>query len=379
MKETHRFRIHGFIKTLSPVHIASPIKTRYIPESNTYGTGDAGIACTTIQRLSLPILHTSGKTGKNFMDQVPVYTANNLNGALRRTGAAQVIDALQAKGQQINMETYSAMTCGAVTGKPDGEMVKFEEYREAQEHPFVGLFGGGPRLMNRHVRIHNMVPMTKETEFMFEGVARHPALDGVQDYKSVVMVPEEVRLVQVWTFVRNDDVRNLVNLSLQCKAIENFEEKILERQALILEDQKAKQNKEEGGRFSTWAFSAFEFLIPGVYLPMTFELDVTDEQLGLFLLALDRFAETERIGGKVANGFGQFSMEKMVLTKVETNETSEGLFLDGRLNQKEDSPAAPYLKAWNSAAKDLSAERLNYLMRPPAPKKEKKKGAKEPK
>lgn len=110
---------------------------------------------------------------------------------------------------------------------------------------------------------------------------------------------------------------------------------------------------------------------------MTFELNVTEEQMGLFLLALDRFAETERIGSMSRNGFGQFSLEKVVLTEVDTDTIHKNLFLNGRLNRTENSPALPYLKKWADAAPQLSAARLDYLMRPPVQKKEKgKKGEK---
>lgn len=371
MKQTRAFRIHGFIKTLSPLHIASPAKTRWDAEKGNYTKGTDGIACTPVQRITLPVLHKNEESGTTFPATVPVYTANSLNGALRRQAAAIVFDALHEKKERVAIDTYSAMTCGAVTGKPDGDPVTFEEYREVRNHPFLGLFGGGPRMMTRHVRVHNMVPITEETEFMFKGVAKHPALDGVEDFKNTIFIPKGMRLIQVWTFIRGDDLRDLTDVAMQIKAIADFEEKIRERQAQILSDKAAKESQEEGGRFSTKTFSAFEYVIPGVYFPMTFELDVTEEQLGLFLLALDRFAETERIGSKSANGFGQFSLEKVVLTEVDTNTTHKDLFLDGRLNRAEGSPAQPYLKKWDEAVPKLSAERLDHLMRPPA-KKEKK-------
>lgn len=377
MKPTKTYRIHGFLKTLSPLHIASPTKARWNHEKGEYAKGTDGIACTPIQRMALPILRKNEETGAISPANVPVYTANSLNGALRRSAAAIVFDALLDRKEQVAIDTYSAMTCGAVTGKPDGNPIMFDEYREVRNHPFLGLFGGGPRMMTRHVRVHNMVPITEETEFMFAGVAKHPALDDVEDFKQTIFVPKGTRLVQVWTFTRSDDLRDLTDAAMQSQVIADFEKKFRERQALILSDKESKENQEEGGRFSTRVFSAFEFVVPGVYFPMTFELNVTEEQMGLFLLALDRFAETERIGSMSRNGFGQFSLEKVVLTEVDTDTIHKNLFLNGRLNRTENSPALPYLKKWADAAPKLSAARLDYLMRPPVQKKEKgKKGEK---
>lgn len=363
---TKKYRIHGIIKTISPLHIAAPGAVRFDPTTGGYASGDGGIACTGIQQMPLPSTLT-GKSGSEYQAKVPMIAANNLNGALRRQAAAITFDALLAKGEKVDMGTYSAMTCGSVTGKPDGGLVKFEEYREARQNPFLGLYGGGPRMMRRNVRVHNLVPVTKATAFMHQGVSRHPGFDGPGELATQYTVPESVKLVQMFAFVKNDDLLKFVDLAMQEKVITDFEKKIAERQQSILDDKAAKDSGGEGSRFSNRTFTSYEFVIPGVGFPMTFELDVTDEQLGLFMLALDRFAATERLGGALRNGFGQFAMENVVLVDVASGESSE-LFEGGRLDRDKDGAAFPYLQAWDKAALSLSAERLNYLMRPPADK-----------
>lgn len=371
--KTHQYRIHGIIRMISPLHIAAPGSVKYDPTTGTYpDKKDNGMPCTAVQQLNLPMLRSYKVNGdvKTFQAKVPLIAANNINGAFRRNCSAIVFDTMLAKNQQINMGTYSAMTCGAVTGNPDSAMVKFQEYREARANPFVGLFGGGPRMLRRHVWENNLVPYTSETEFMFRGAARHPSFDDIE--KLDVMVPDGIRLVQQFHFLRNDDLLKFVDLAMQEKVIKDFEKNMLERQNNILQAQgnKGEEGTSKANKFSPRTMSAYEFVIPGIAFPLSLELDVTDDQLGLFLLTLDRFAEKERIGGMVRNGFGQFVLENVVLVDGETGEVKKHLFSGGRLNRDDSGAAYPYLQAWHLAAQspEFSAERLDYLMRLPAPK-----------
>lgn len=364
--QTKKYRIHGIIKTTSPMHIAAPGALRYDDKTSRNPLGTFDIACTGIQKMSLPSI-ISSENDSEYQAKVPMIAANNLNGGLRRQAAAITFEALLAKGEKVDMGTYSAMTCGAVTGKPDMDLVKFEEYREVRQHPFIGLYGGGPRMMRRNVRVHNLVPITEATEFMHQGNSRHPSFGGPADISLTYAVPKKVRMVQKFAFVRNDDLLKFVDFAMQEKVISDFEKNMTDRQQKILSDKTAKENDEKGSRFSTRIFSAYEYVIPGIAFPMTFELDVTDEQLGLFMLALDRYAANERIGGAVRNGFGQFSMENVVLVDAETGEVHDGIFSCGRLNRSNEN-VIPFLKAWDTATQSLSAERLNYLMRPPVEK-----------
>lgn len=372
------YHLHGIIKTLSPLHIAAPGSVHYDLVTGTYPKKDVKtkvMDCTGIQQLHLPSLRApDSDEGRAYQSKVPLIAANNFSGGLRRSACAVVFDALLAKNQRVEIGTYSAMTCGAVTGSPDGAMVKFEEYREARAHPFVGLFGGGPRMFRRHVRLNNMVPLTRETEFMFQGIARHPAFDDVEQLD--VMVPDRVRLVHQFHFVRNDDLLKFVDFSMQEKVIRDFEASMLERQTKIFQAQATagEDGAEKANTFTPRTMSSYEFVIPGIAFPMVCDLEVTEEQLGLFLLALDRFCEKERIGGAARNGFGQFVMENVVLVDVETGEVKKHLFSSGRLDRDESGAAFPYLQAWYTAAqsKNFTADRLNHLLRPGAPKKGKK-------
>ena len=163
----------GFIKTVSPLHITAPSNARYDLEKLSKVYGDAkscpgSIPCTSIQTMAIPELFTKEneageKTVSHGLKDYPVIAANNLAGPIRRKIANVYLKTLRENGQQVNLGAYSAITCGAVTGSPDGTPVSYEDYKKAVDHPFLGLLGGGPRMILRKAKIFNSIALTHET------------------------------------------------------------------------------------------------------------------------------------------------------------------------------------------------------------------------
>ena len=364
--KTQNYVIHAIIQTKTPMHVADPEAQRYDAESGRQVFRD-GIPLIGTQKLPLaePIEYKKVEDGveeKAFrQDSVPYVGANNIAGRLRRHAARLTREALKEKGETVTLTTYNAMNCGAATGNPDGEMVVFAELREASDHPFMGLFGGGPRMMRRRVRTHNMVPIMEKTGFMLEGF-RHSDASDLQYMLHANFKPTKVIIRR-----RNDDLKELVDVAEQSSTITDFEAAITDYHRRILEAQKS--GKDEGkSKVDVFSFSALEYIIPGVNFHTSFELmNVTEAQLGLFLKSLESFAETERIGGATRNGFGRIKFIRTEL-RAEHGETNEIFDANGKLNTQvraiEDA-----LAAWSIAAKELTAERMEYLCRLPKPKK----------
>ncbi|WP_265283437.1 type IV CRISPR-associated protein Csf2 [Verminephrobacter aporrectodeae] len=348
------YRIHAFLQTLSPLHITSPESARMKIEDSTVVYGESvGIPLNQVQRINVQGLGGATRA-------IPVIAANNLMGRMRRHGATKVLDALRRKGEKVAMSTYSALQCGAATGKPDGRDVLFTEYREASNHPYIGLFGGGPRMMRRNVRCFNAVPYMECSEIMF-GRNKHPHLDD-----EIHKASDARKLTQCWILNRNDDLRELINLSQAQASITDFEKEITKRQEAILADSKGKaESGESSTRHTTRSFSSFEFVIPGVYFPLCFELmNVDDAQVGLFLLAFDSFAATERLGGHARNGMGQFSITDVMITDDGGNALAKDLFSESRLNSG-DPFVQRFLQAWSVASEKMSGAELDRLFAPP--------------
>ena len=293
---------------------------------------------------------------RNTVD-LPVIAANNLAGHLRRHAASIVLDVLRSRGEHVSLPVYSSLMSGAWTGRPDASDMNYGEYVQAKAHPYLGLFGGGPRMMRKGFATFNALP----------------ALSWVREFLSIPHVAAEVmpdipayRLTKIFFFRHNDDLADLSNITQLDGTVKNSDELLTKYHAALLED----KPKDEGGkpknRVSCFAFSSIEVVLPGTTFDVNFELrdDLTDAQVGLFLLTLDRFAQTDTLGGWGRNGFGRFAF-----SAVETE--GERLFDAGRLNRS-NSWVVDKLSAWEQAAQDMSAAQLEYLLRRGEDSREKK-------
>ncbi len=285
--------------------------------------------------------------------ELPVIAANNLAGHLRRHAASLVLDALRARGERVSLPVYSSLVNGAWTGVPDASDMVYGEYVQAKAHPYLGLFGGGPRMMRKGFATFNALP----------------ALGWVRDFLSVPHVEAEVmpdvpahRLTKIFFFRHNDDLADLTNITQLDGTVKDSEDLLTKYHAALLEDKQGGRK----GRVSCFTFSSIEVVLPGTTFDVNFELrdDLTDAQIGLFLLTLDRFAQTDTLGGWGRNGFGRF-----VFSAVDGD--GERLFENGRLNRTS-SWVMGKLTAWDQAAQAMTGAELEQLLRRGEESREKK-------
>lgn len=347
------FRIHGFLRTTTPLHISSGVEGYFDPATGFTSTskGDAAMAipCNLVQQMTFAAPGTEYGTAS-----VPVIMANNIMGRLRRRAAGHVFDVLKAKGEQILPTTYTALMCGAATGNPDSEDPKFDEFRASHDHAYLGLFGGGPKMYRRYVHCMNAVPATSISRIAFEKM-KHPFFDD-----AIHAIPPKIERSLTRTVIvnRNDDLRELVDLSVASKVIGDFETKVRERQSSIV----AGKDREAGDttRLSTRSFTGLQYVIPNVVFPLCFEMNVTPAQLGLFLLSLETFAKREELGGYGRNGFGRFIISDVVQTNLDDGLLSEGWFSNGELN-RDHADVQVALHAWEAEASQFTGNNLNDL------------------
>jgi CRISPR type IV-associated protein Csf2 len=386
MTPTNKYVLNAFIRTTSPLHIASPEKKRYDLAEGRKTSGKNGTTLTGIQCMKLPEIQTveyekadGSKGSYTVYPETPVIPGNNINGHLRRLATEITLDVINSKkaGEKINIETYLGMTCGAVTGNPEGATILFDEYRKYRNNVFVGIFGGGPRMLRRNARVHNAVPLVADRTLDLVcpkgSPARHPEIDSIHGLN--VLAPDIYNnITQVWLFNRKDDIEQLTNVELQEKSIEGYIEKIQERQQAVLEEKaKSKGSDEKELKTTTRTFSSLEFVLPGVNFPLTCELDLNDAQMALYLLTLERFTQKDRIGGWQRNGFGLFNLEHVCLTG-EDGKVVNDIFVGQQLN-RDNELVARFLEAWEEQKAQLEAKDLDYLYRLPKPKEDKKKKA----
>lgn len=344
--QTQNFRVHAILKTLSALHIAAPSNQRLDTDGSVkFGTNETvpnSAPCVGIQRYAL----APNAVESVALSPLPVIAANNIAGHLRRHARDIIGEALKAKGKKINLQTYSALSCGAVTGSPDMRDMSYAEYIANKDHVYIGAFGGGPRMARRRIRVHNALPVMAELRENQLTIA-HPNPGTGRP------VAPNARMTGGWTFRRVDDISALGNLDLMDATIENCIEVINERQALIAAEKKG----DERSKYSTKSWSAFEFVLPGLDFDFTVDLmDMTPAQIGLFLKSLSAFAN-EQIGGKVVNGLGRIALIDVVMVSNSKNkEMISDIF---RNNQLDETVVKPFMDA---LAKELDAIDESLLM-----------------
>lgn len=377
--------ITGFIKTSSPLHIAAPSSARFNPEKGKKEYGDTGVPLTSVQTIGIPGVFSthdeeSGEvTVTAGLVPVPVFSGNNDAGRLRRTIADVFLEALQALGEKVDINTYSAIKCGAATGSPDGLPIVYDEYRKASSHPFLGLLGGGPRLIKRKAIIHNAVALCNESkELLSRSRIPYDRIYGAwEQVLAPYMLPLPARkLIGIWSFRRSDDLRDLVGITMAEKSIENFQQVFMERQAAIIDEWKNKKDKDAGkSKTAVFTFQAMEFVVPGVSFPFVAVLnEPTDAQVGLWLRGFERFCQNESIGGWTRNGFGNFTFEEGRIAVMDD---------DGGIEAERYNPADPETEegsyrttavtAWADSAENITADEIKWLMRLPAEKQDRTK------
>ena len=92
------------------------------------------------------------------LTQVPFFPANGTRGGLRRKAAARVMKYLTAQAR-VPSSLYLGLTCGAATGSPDSTALSVEELLRARQNVYMGMFGGGARLLSSAYKVSDLNPV----------------------------------------------------------------------------------------------------------------------------------------------------------------------------------------------------------------------------
>ena len=350
---TTSLTVHGIFSLRAPTHISAPenyhaeIVEGYVrAKPGKTPQGKEAMACTATQ-------HREFLTAANA-ERFPFIAANNVAGRMRREAASLVMEALRKKNQKISLGSYSILTCGAASSSPDMEDVSYAEYKRAMNHPYLGLVGGGPKMIKRNMQVFDVLPCNEFLRDQQFSIA-HPHEENCR------LAKNGYELTAVACFKRGDDIRSMLNVDQMEAMIENFDDEMRDRAEEMLKD---KKGKEEGlkntVRSSTVTWSSFEFIKPGADFDFTIKLNKnTDAQIGLFLLSLENFAQ-KHIGGQARNGLGRFTLNDVML--VGSGIEIKDVFNNNKLVKTHPS-IEKYLKAWDAAAAAMTSEELEEILK----------------
>lgn len=306
-------RIQGTFRLTSPLHCASPDDT-LVKDSKLKGSQTP----TTQQNIMT----------RNGVQRVPYFPGNDLRGRLRRKAAALVLDRITASGGKVTPELYSGLTTGAITSSPDANLT-VEEALRARRNVYMGLFGGGARLLRSRFQASDLIPVLASTIEVGMVPERFGNTDD-QNFlpisnKTVDTGSEKVplqgwQLVQVTNVLRVDDLHRVLRPNEVEAYIENAATVVAAIQQKNLEGRKARKDtkaqaeagaigkSEVSSKLETGNMMSFQSIMAGTPMHSLFELDndVTDAHVGLMLLALQALVREQKLGGWCRAGLGRF-------------------------------------------------------------------------
>jgi len=285
--------IQGILRCITPLHSAT--------ESTKNADG------TNVTRTAIQSIFT--KSGR---EDVPYYKATSQRGGLRRAAARIVLDRLTLD-EKISRALFSGMMTGSESGTPDNAQLTVEEAIRAKNNVFMGLFGGGARILKSRYRPTDMMPVIPSTVEI--GIVPKRYVENEQNW---MVNARGDQLINTYGFVSVDDVLRLADVREIEKYIDNSLEAVTQYQLSIADnksarkadkDDKSKSDKEKTKKIDKANMLSFEAIAPGVPLFFRLEIDegVNDAQVGLMLQALTNLINEQEFGGWIRAGLGRVS------------------------------------------------------------------------
>lgn len=308
--------IQGIFKLTSPMHVADPIQ--YSVDENGYVVRKTAGMGNVIATMRQHILADGTRV------KIPYFPANDLRGRLRRKAAALVMEALASKGEKVPVELYAGLCAGASGAAPENA-VTIEEIKRASENVYMGLFGGGTRMLRSRYSVQDAVPIinaTVKAGLVPEGFGPYenrnlPNSDGSE----AVQKSDGHQLTEIRHIVRIDDVTRVMRADELREYVQDAESAVAQWQAKVLQnrtdrkaqdDQKANGEETSGLKKSDLAnVVSVQSIIAGTELYVRFDLQdtTTQAQRGLLLCALRDLINEQALGGWIRTGFGRFAAE----------------------------------------------------------------------
>jgi CRISPR type IV-associated protein Csf2 len=367
-----QYNITGTLKLTAPLHVAAP-GDRTIDLGSlrlSHGEGSSGampITGTTHYPMALSESEAldEGQDNRKSPSErglvyLPVFPANDARGRLRRLAAEEIFTLLKSRGEFLSMEAYHGMTCGAVTGQLNKELT-FDVALKSGRHAFLGLFGGGPRMITSNLVVNTFWPVTSAT-------VRAGLVPAYYEDEKTLIPPN--RLTRAIFYRRIDDAMAFSNGNTEL-VVKEYSSAVA---AWIKEisASKSEGGQRERSKKQLHTFAAIEYVIPGTRFFMS--LKVNTERpglgaLGLLIHSLTAFANKQRLGGWTRNGFGSFDSD---LDLIGPDNARVPLFTktDGSYEPNVDAEkVAEALDAWATVSANITAAELEDLYSLPAEKK----------
>lgn len=298
---SHKNHIEGILRLSTPMHCTMP--------------GDKIKDATPTMQIGI----VTG-TGR---DNMPYFPGNDLRGRLRRKAAAIVMPALVSEGGKLPLELYAGLTCGASDTSPENEL-SIEEALRSAKNIYMGVFGGGKRLLRSRFSVQDLIPITQST--VDTGLV--PKKYEIPDpEKGGTLVDYAWKLLEILTSYHRDDVHNVSRPEEMMNYMENCEVTVAEYQENNLQNARTRKEEKADGvtgkdkerTRKTGLNNIMPIQVIQAGTPMYFRMDfhdgVTDAQIGLMLQSLEALVNEQALGGWSRIGLGKYHVREMNLVR----------------------------------------------------------------
>ena len=314
-------KITGLIQLITPMHVASTDVVS-LDANNYVISGKNGNPLTGTMKQAIAV--------DGFVQHIPYFPSNDLRGRLRRKAAAIILKAFKAKKITVPAAIYSGLMCGSASANPENNL-SIEEAVRGAKHVYMGVFGGGTRILESGYAPWDMVPILKclidigmipkhfspsEKDVVHKSVTRN---DGET---TVIPMPDANRLLDVRHIVRIDDIDRVWDCESLCSYIDGGVSAIIEHQTGVKEENtNRKADKIEGVEKKKTTLAnivSVQSIIPGTMMYAHIDLAdrLSDAQIGLLITALLDLINEQELGGIVRMGFGRFRATDFNLSRA---------------------------------------------------------------
>jgi CRISPR type IV-associated protein Csf2 len=273
----------------------------------TQGTGGNSCTATVQQRILSDGVH----------DRIPYFPANDLRGRLRRKAANIIMDSLSSRSEKISVELYAALCAGSYNAKPDTAGLTIEEAIRASRHVYMGVFGGGARLIRSGYSVQDAIPIIRAT--VKAGMV--PSGFGEYSEKELPRLNGESkgegwRLLETRKIIRVDDAMRALRVSELDVYLEDAAAEVSQYQQGVLKNRKDRKEQDEVKKEDIGNMVTVQSIIAGTDL--YFHLDLSDTltpaQVGLVLVSLRDLFNEQALGGWIRAGYGKFAAKGFTIT-----------------------------------------------------------------
>ena len=296
-------KINVILRNLSPIFSATPGNDS-INLKGEFNPPGGGFPLVRTRKMSVPA--SVGEGGLKPVS-IPVVPGNTMRNLLRRSILEHLVVPHLAGRARLTPGAYAAAFAGNATGNPNG-VATFDDIVTTRAHTFLGLFGGGPRMMQGRLTVDTLYPLHAHAGRILGAGYEERLISG--------------RITEVVWMRRVDPI-------LKARE-ENTQEVIVGgRQALTqwaIDAMQASASKKASTKKSTEAaaeaeaseaprglnaFNAHEVVVPGVDWLLRLELErPTPAQVGLVLAGISKMQQMTIAGG-FSKGYGKHQIESV--------------------------------------------------------------------